>query len=109
MSFQLTGRKRYGNAASLEEAKAAFKADYVAWLTQMTSDERRRLLGLLATADDGCTAELLLALGFTPDLVLGVVRAGLATAQTENVLAGGRAVVVSRVRITEVGRLAAGR
>jgi len=56
---------------------------------QMTSDERRRLLELLATSDDGCTADLLLALGFTPDLVLGVVRAGLATAQTENVLAGG--------------------
>ena len=73
---------------------------------QMTSDERRRLLELLATSDDGCTADLLLALGFTPDLVLGVVRAGLATAQSENVLAGGRAVVVSRVRITEAGRLA---
>jgi hypothetical protein len=73
----------------------------------MTAEERR-LLELLAVSDDGCTAELLLALGFTPDLVLGVVRAGLATAQTENVLAGGRAVVVSRVRITEAGRLAAG-
>ena len=73
----------------------------------MTAEERR-LLELLAASDDGCTAELLLALGFTPDLVLGVVRLGLATAQTENVLAGGRAVVVSRVRITEAGRLAAG-
>jgi hypothetical protein len=70
----------------------------------LTGDERRRLLELLATADDGCTAESLLALGFTPDLVLGVVRAGLATAQTENVLAAGRAVVVSRVRITDAGR-----
>jgi hypothetical protein len=50
---------------------------------EMTDDERRRLLELLATADDSCTADLLLALGFTPDLVLGVVRAGLATAQTE--------------------------
>ena len=73
----------------------------------MTAEERR-LLKLLAVSDDGCTADLLLALGFTPDLVLGVVRAGLAAAQTENVLAGGRAVVVSRVRITEAGRLAAG-
>jgi len=73
---------------------------------QMTSDERRRLLELLATADDGCTADLLLTLGFTPGLVLGVVRARLATAQTENVLAGGRAVVVSRVRITDAGHRA---
>jgi hypothetical protein len=72
----------------------------------MTSDERRRLLELLATADDGCTADLLLTLGFTPDLVLGLVRSGLASAETENVLARGRAVVVSRVRITESGRRA---
>jgi len=63
---------------------------------QMTSTQRHRLLELLATSDEGCTADLLLALGFTPDLVLGVVRARLATAETENVLAGGRAVVVSR-------------
>jgi len=73
---------------------------------QMTSTQRHRLLELLATSDEGCTADLLLALGFTPDLVLGVVRARLATAQTENVLAGGRAVVVSRVRITDAGRQA---
>jgi hypothetical protein len=32
----------------------------------MTSDEGRRLLELLETADDGCTAELPLTLGFTP-------------------------------------------
>jgi hypothetical protein len=73
---------------------------------EMTDDERRRLLELLATADDGCRADLLLALGFTPDLVLGVVRAGLATAQTENVLAAGSAAVVSHVRITDAGRQA---
>jgi hypothetical protein len=30
-SFQLTGRKSYGNAASLDEAKAAFRAEYEAW------------------------------------------------------------------------------
>jgi hypothetical protein len=71
----------------------------------MTSDERRRLLELLATAEDGCTADLVLALSFETDLVLGVVRAGLATAKVENVLAGGgRYVVVSHVRITEAGR-----
>jgi hypothetical protein len=75
--------------------------------SEPTTAEERRLLELLAASADGCRAELLLALGFTPDLVLGVVRAGLATAQTENVLAGGRAVVVSRVRITETGRQAA--
>ena len=31
VSFQLTGRKSYGHAASLEEAKAAFRPEYAAW------------------------------------------------------------------------------
>jgi hypothetical protein len=31
VSFQLTRRKSYGNVASLDEAKAAFRAEYEAW------------------------------------------------------------------------------
>jgi hypothetical protein len=31
VSFQLTGRKSYGNVTSLDEAKAAFKAEYESW------------------------------------------------------------------------------
>jgi hypothetical protein len=31
VSFQLTGKKSYGHAPSLEEAKAAFKAEYETW------------------------------------------------------------------------------
>jgi hypothetical protein len=31
VSFQLTGRKSYAHAASLAEAKAAFRAGYEAW------------------------------------------------------------------------------
>jgi len=31
VSFQPTRRKRYGNVASLDEAKAAFRAEYEAW------------------------------------------------------------------------------
>jgi hypothetical protein len=31
VSFELTGRKSYGTAATLDEAKAAFKAEYVKW------------------------------------------------------------------------------
>ena len=31
VSFLKTNRKSYGHALSLEEAKAAFKADYEAW------------------------------------------------------------------------------
>jgi hypothetical protein len=31
VSFQLTGRKSYGNARTLEEAKAAFRVEYLTW------------------------------------------------------------------------------
>jgi hypothetical protein len=31
VSFQLTGRKSYGHAPTLDDAKAAFRAEYLAW------------------------------------------------------------------------------
>jgi hypothetical protein len=31
VSFQLSGRKSYGNVTSLDEAKAAFRAEYEEW------------------------------------------------------------------------------
>ena len=31
VSFQLTGRKSYGHASTLNEAKAAFRARYLEW------------------------------------------------------------------------------
>jgi hypothetical protein len=31
VSFQLTGRKSYGHAVSLDDAKAAFRAEYERW------------------------------------------------------------------------------
>jgi hypothetical protein len=69
-------------------------------------DERHLLLKLLATAENGCTANLLVALGFETDLVVGVVRAGLATSQTQPELVGGCAVEATQVRITDAGRQA---
>ena len=44
--------------------------------------------------------------GFTIDLLVELVRAGLATAKAERVIAGGRAVEVARLKITEAGRRA---
>jgi hypothetical protein len=35
VSFQLTGRKSYGHAPTLDQAKAAFKAEYLAWKAEM--------------------------------------------------------------------------
>jgi alpha-D-ribose 1-methylphosphonate 5-triphosphate synthase subunit PhnI len=65
----------------------------------MTADERW-LLELLAAADDGYPDALLRAHGFATELVVGLVRAGLAAAKA------GRAVDVTRVRITDARRRA---
>ena len=67
---------------------------------------RRRALELLAASRDGCTEAIMLAHGFSIDLMVELVRAGLATAKAERVVAAGRTVVVARVRITEAGRRA---
>ena len=74
-------------------------------LFPMTDDEHR-LLELLAASDDCCTDPLLLAQGFTIDTLVDLVRNGLATALPERIFASGRAIEVSRVRITEAGRRA---
>jgi hypothetical protein len=58
---------------------------------------RRRALELLAGSRDGCTEAIMLA---------KIVRAGLASATTERVVAGGRTMEVARVHITEAGRRA---
>ena len=46
---------------------------------------------------------IMLAHGFSIELMVELVRAGLATARAERMVAGGRAMEVVRVRITEKG------
>jgi len=65
---------------------------------------RRRALELLEHNRDGCTEAIMLAHGFTVDMLVELVTARLATAQTERMVAGGRPVEVIRFRITEAGR-----
>jgi membrane carboxypeptidase/penicillin-binding protein PbpC len=48
----------------------------------------------------------MLAHGFKIDVLVELVRAGLATATSERVVAGGRTIEVARVRITGAGRRA---
>jgi hypothetical protein len=48
----------------------------------------------------------MLAHGFTIPLMVELVRAGLATATAERMVAGGKAMEIARVRITEAGRRA---
>jgi hypothetical protein len=55
---------------------------------------------------DGATEAILLAHGFTMDMLVELVRAGLATATAERVVAGGRKMEVATLRITDAGRKA---
>jgi hypothetical protein len=59
---------------------------------------------LLASCRDGGTEAIMIAHGFTIEQVVELVRAGLATATAERVVAGSRTIEVARVRITEAGR-----
>jgi len=54
------------------------------------------------------TADVMLSHGFTIPQMVELVRAGLATARAERVVAGNRTIEVARVRITEAGRQALG-
>jgi hypothetical protein len=66
--------------------------------------QRRRALELLEASIDGCTEAIMLAYGFKTELLVELVNAGLATASIERIVAGGRRVEVTRVRITGAGR-----
>jgi len=70
--------------------------------------DRRRALELLAASRDGCTEAMLRAHGFSVRQIVDLVRAGLATAHSQRVVAGGggRTIEAARVKITEAGRQA---
>jgi hypothetical protein len=68
--------------------------------------DRRRALELLAGSRDGYTKAILRAHGFSMDMMVELVKAGLATTKRERMVAGGRQTDVARVRITEAGRRA---
>jgi hypothetical protein len=66
--------------------------------------DRRRALELLASCPEGCTEAIMLAHGFTVEQMVELVRAGLASATAERVVAGSRKMELATVRITEAGR-----
>jgi hypothetical protein len=67
---------------------------------------RRRALELLEASIDGCTEAIMLAYGFKTELLVELVNAGLVTASIERMVAGGRRIEVTRMRITGDGRRA---
>ena len=66
--------------------------------------DQRRALKLLAVSRNGCTEAVMLAHGFPVPLVVELVRAGLATATAEHMVAGNKTIEIATVRITEAGR-----
>jgi len=66
----------------------------------------RRALELLAGRRDGVPEALMLAHGFSIELIVKLVHAGLATASAERTVGGRHPVEVTRVRITDAGRRA---
>jgi hypothetical protein len=68
--------------------------------------ERQRALALLASCPDGCPEALLVAHGFSIELMVDLVGEGLASTTDERVRAGKQTLEVTRVRITDAGRRA---
>ncbi len=72
------------------------------------SAEARRALELLSHSPDGVNEALLLAHGFTRQMLTGLVRSGLVTWHHRTVRAGGRTIEVGYMMITDAGRRAIG-
>jgi len=70
----------------------------------LSAAEKCRALRLLAGSPHGCTEAIMLAHGFTFEMLGRLVLGGLATATPGTVQAGGRPVKVTWLRITDLGR-----
>jgi hypothetical protein len=66
---------------------------------------RRRALAVLADSPDGCTEAIMLAHGFTADLLVELVQEDLASVSPER-KGGRKPLEVIRFKITESGRRA---
>jgi hypothetical protein len=71
-------------------------------MTRLSPDHRRALEMLAGRSQ--CSEALLLAHGFSPDLLAELIFDGLASASIGRMRAGGRIVEVRQLRITGIGR-----
>jgi hypothetical protein len=77
--------------------------EWVMTVPRLTS-ERRRALELLASSPEGVNEELLvLGHGFKRQMLVGLVRFGLAAVEREVMTAGSKPIEVVRIRINERG------
>jgi hypothetical protein len=68
------------------------------------TDQQRRVLRLLARYPEGCAAALMLAHGFTIDMLADLAVSGLLTIDTRQEQVGGRQKAVVRMQISHAGR-----
>jgi hypothetical protein len=73
---------------------------------RLTAEQRRALAMLADAGQRGYTDAMMMAQGFTVDLLASLVRAGLATATPQRMRAGGKLIEVAKVQITDAGRWA---
>jgi hypothetical protein len=73
-------------------------------LRRRPKPDRRRALELLASCRGGCTEPMMVAYGFSIEQIVELVRAGLASASAERVVAGKLKLEIARVRIIGAGR-----
>jgi hypothetical protein len=76
--------------------------------TMKLNADQGRALRLLDEAGPRGTPEVLMEMahGFKSEVLAGLVRDGLASVAPESMRAGGRAITVARLRITDAGRRA---
>jgi hypothetical protein len=73
---------------------------------RLNTDQMRALRLLDEAGPRGCTETVMLAHGFTRELLAGLVRDGLASKRPESVSTSGRSVAVARFKITDAGQRA---
>jgi hypothetical protein len=71
--------------------------------------EQRRALRLLAGSPPGVTEAMMLAHGFTNEMLARLIIDGLATVAPESIRASGRRVEIARLKITDSGPAGADR
>jgi hypothetical protein len=103
---QQTGKPPIASAERLSAHRSEAKRWDVMDCKSRLTPKARWALELIAVDRRGLTQSLLRTYGFTVRMLAGLIRAGLATAQRQTVKAGGQAMKVIRVRITETGRRA---
>jgi hypothetical protein len=93
------------NRCDMSKVRSAHLKRPTASQRRRPKPDRRRALELLASCPDGATDTLLMAAhGLTTEMLVDLIRDGLATGQTEHLVIAGHATEIMRVRITDAGR-----